>query len=355
MSPVFRWLLRGARGAEVCEEFEHEYEKTCEKHHHIVAGLWYLAQLFRPRTWVLALELRSIHRAEEGVAPGARRGALGISWLDVKLGLRMLVKYPGLTCVAVFALAIGIPAGMSPMHIANVQRAPLPVDEGDRILALRYFNVATSRPQAPFPDHLALLREELTSFEAVALTSLQAQYNVISEDGRAAPVQGAAVTPSMFNILRVGPLLGRTLIPADEVIGAPAVVVIGYDLWQSRLEGDPDVVGRTIRVGGLPRTVVGVMPREFRFPYRDHLWLPLRGNVDSGGPLPGRRSTHLAFGRLKDGISSDQAQAEFTAVHARMALEFGDWHARIQPEVVPFTYGLFRLPKGGAQAEPGFF
>ena len=96
---------------------------------------------------------------------------------------------------------------------------------------------------------------------------------------RAAPVQGAEVTASTFDILRVRPLLGRTLIPADEVIGAPTVVVIGHDIWRSRLEGDPDVVGRTIRVGGILRTVVGVMPEEFFFPFRDQLWVPLRVNV----------------------------------------------------------------------------
>ena len=132
-------------------------------------------------------------------------------------------------------------------------------------------------------------------------------YNVISEDGRAAPVQGAEVTASTFAILRVPPLLGRTLIPADEVIGAPNVVVIGYDLWQARLAGDPDVVGRSIQIGRVQHTVVGVMPNAFLFPYREHLWLPPRLPVlanEARGRLLG------VFGRLSDGVSPEEAQAE---------------------------------------------
>ena len=98
----------------------------------------------------------------------------------------------------------------------------------------------------------------------------------MAEDGRAAPVSGAEFTASIFSLLGVQPLLGRPLIEADEAIGAPDVVVIGHGLWQSRLAGDPDVVGRTIRVGAVPRTVVGVMPPLFQQPIRDRLWMPVR-------------------------------------------------------------------------------
>ncbi len=278
---------------------------------------------------------------------------LGMSWLDVKLGLRMLVKQPGLTCAAVFALAIGIPVGLYPTHLMNVLEAPLPVDEGDRIYMLRYLNVATSRAEAPSLQDFMHWREELTTFEAVGAATIGASYNVISEDGRAAPVQGAEVTASMFNILRVRPQLGRTLISADEAISAPKVVVIGHDLWQSRLGGDPDVVGRTIRIGGVLRTVVGVMPEEFLFPLRDNLWLPLRVNVLADEE--GQERAHTIFGRLSDGISSEEAQAELTAVGRRMAIEFPETHARLQPEVVPLTIGLGGLRKGGLRADPEFY
>ena len=277
---------------------------------------------------------------------------LGMSWLDVKLGLRMLVKQPGLTLVAVFALAIGIPVGLVPAHFANAIQAPLPFDEGDRIMVLRNFNVATSDPETPSLYDFMQWRDELSTFGALGAAKTGG-YNVNAEDGRAAPVPGAEVTASTFDILRVRPLHGRTLISADEVIGAPTVVVIAYDLWQSRLGGDPDIVGRTIRIGRVPHTVVGVMPKEFLFPSRDQLWLPLRVSALADEHRLGREFT--MFGRLSDGISSEEAQAEMTTVGLRMGVEDPDTHTWLRPEAVPFTIGFFGLPKGGFQSMPEFY
>ena len=282
-----------------------------------------------------------------------RRLDLGVPWIDVRLGLRMLVKYPGLTLVAVFALAIGIPVGLYPGHLISVLEAPLPVDEGDRIQVLRNFNVATSRVEAGSLQDFIHWRDELTSFEAVGAATIGASFNVISEVGGAAPVQGAEVTASTFAILRVPPLLGRTLISADELASAPAVVVVGHDFWQSRLEGDSGVVGRSIRIGGVSHTVVGVMPKEFLFPYRDHLWLPLRVSefADEEGPLG---PSHVIFGRLSDGTSSEEAEVELATVGRRLADEFPDLRAQIQPEVVPFAVGMLGEPKGGFR-NPEFY
>lgn len=291
-------------------------------------------------------------RVREQIMASRRRFTLGISWLDVKLGLRMLVKYPGLTLVAVFALAIGIPVGLLPMHVVRVAEAPLPFDEADRIQVLLNFDVATSRPVFPSLYDFMHWREELTKFEALGVAT-SGTHNVISEDGGAAPFRGSEVTASTFDILRVQPLLGRTLISADEVIGAPTVVVIGYNLWRSRLGGDPDVVGRTIRIGRVPHTVVGVMPEEFLFPYRDQLWLPLRMNVLADEHGQGR--AHRIFGRLAEGISPEEAQVELTTVGRRMAMEFPDTHERLQPEVVPFAIGMVGLRRGSLRTEAAFY
>jgi len=271
-----------------------------------------------------------------------------VSWMDVKLGLRMLVKQPGLTCVAVFSLAIGIPIGLVPAHFANAIQAPLPVDEGERIQVLRNQNLETGREaDIPLRD-FEQWREELTSFEALAATTRRASYNIITEDGRAAPVKGAEVTASAFDILRVAPQLGRTLVSDDEVIGAPDVVVIGYDFWQSRLIGTPDVIGQTIRIGGVPHSVVGVMPDGFLFPYRSRVWLPLRVNVLADAQ--DQRQAHMIFGRLSDGVSIDEAQAELSTAGRRLSMDFPEVYGRLRSEVVPFAIGFFVLPKGGFQS-----
>ena len=337
-----RLLPGGLKGEAIRGDLLEEFRAIAERSSLRQARAWYRRQGVRV-LWAVAWG--RISRVD-------RRPALGISWLDVKLGLRMLVKQPVLTCVMVFALAIGIPIGLFPTHLVNVFQAPLPFHEAHRIQVLMNYNVATSRPAFPSLYDFMHWREELATFGALGVATTGVR-NVISENGRAAPVRGAEVTASMFDILRVRPLLGRTIISADEAIGAPPVVVIGYDFWQSRLDGDPDVVGRTIRIGRVPHTVVGVMPEEFLFPYRDHLWLPLRMNVLADEHGQGR--AQRVFGRLADGISAEEAQAELTTVGRRMAIEFPDVHARLQPEVVPFAVGMMGLRRGGLRAELGFY
>ncbi|MEE8117669.1 MAG: ABC transporter permease, partial [Gemmatimonadales bacterium] len=260
----------------------------------------------------------------------------------MKLGLRMLVKHPGMTCVAIFALAIGIPVGLAPGHLVNAIEAPLPVDEGDRIQALRYWNVATNRADQTRLYDLSLWREELTGFDGLG-GARSGLYNLNSEGEHGAPTLGAEVTASSFDILRVPPLHGRTLIASDEIIGGPDVVVIGHDLWQSRLAADPDVVGRVIEIGRTPHTVVGVMPENFRFPVRHQLWLPLRERL---AEEPGQGLSLTIFGRLSDGVSPQEAQTELTALGRRMASEFPATHERLRPEVVPFAFTFFALSKG---------
>lgn len=258
----------------------------------------------------------------------------GVSWLDVKLALRMLFKHPALTLVAVFALTIGIPVGLLPLHILDSFNKPLPVEDGDDIVMVRMVDPGRSRFVAPRLHDLAQWRRELASFEALGAlrTGL---HNVISEDGRAAPVSGAQITASVFSILRVPPLLGRLLNESDEVIGAPNVVVIGHSLWQSRLAGDPHVVGSTIRIGGVPHTVVGVMPQGFLFPFRDHLWLPLRD--DTLELRPADAPVRGIMGRLADGASIEEARAELEVVGQRMAIELPDTRGPLRAQVSPYT------------------
>ena len=287
----------------------------------------------------------------QGVSERRRMPRIDVSWLDVKLGLRMLVKHPGLTAVAVFALAIGIPVGLAPWHLVNAIEAPLPVDEGARVQVLRYWNEATSRQDATRLDDFVEWRATLTGFEALG-AARRGVYNVNADTELMPPVRGAEVTASTFDILRVPPLHGRTIIAADEVPGAPDVVVVGYDLWRTRLGADPDIVGRSLRIGRDTHTVVGVMPEGFLFPVRDGLWLPLREQL-AAEPFRGLALT--VFGRLSDGVSAADAQTELRAVSSRIAAEFPDSHARLRPEVVPFAVVFVGAPAGGMRSEMGFY
>ena len=276
---------------------------------------------------------------------------LPLSGLDVKLGLRNLVKRPGLTGVAVFALGVGIPVGMAPWQTTNAFEAPLPVDGGERIRVLRYWNVATSRPAATTAYDLVHWRQELTAFDTLGAARL-GSYNVDSEGRVGEPVAGAEVTASTFDILRVPPSLGRALDANDETIEGPAVIVVGDEIWQARFGGDPGIVGRSVSVNGVPHTVVGVMPEGFLFPIRHQLWLPLRARP-AGVPRDGLPLK--IFGRLADGVTDAAAQAQLTAVGRRMTLELPGAHESLRPEVVLAAYLALGLPKGGFRALPEFY
>jgi len=278
------------------------------------------------------------------IALGATRGGLGVSWLDVKLGVRMLGKEPLLTAVAILTLAIGIPSSLSPVHVMGVFDSTFPVEDGKAVVGIRNWDVEADRPSFRPLHDFAIWREELTSFDAVAAARSD-PWNVHSDDGRAAEIRGAEVTASAFALLRTPPLMGRTLLESDEVIGAPDVVVIGEAVWASRFGRDPDIVGKSIGIGRTPHTVVGVMPEGFLFPMRDFLWLPLRANpadyaVGTGPDL-------LVFGRLADGVSRSEANAELQTVGSRLAAEWPETHARLRPEVVSIALMALGEPASG--------
>ena len=261
-------------------------------------------------------------------------GRLGVSWLDVKLGLRMIFRHPGLTAVALFALSIGIPASLMPIHIMEAVGSGLPFAEAGGVVGIRNRDLADGGSQIRSLHDFFIWRDELSTFEAVAAARTD-PLNVISDDGQAAPIRGSEITAAAFRILRVPPLLGRTLVEEDEVPGAPDVVLLSHNTWQTRLGGDPDVVGTTIRIGTTRHEIVGVMPEGFLFPMRDELWLPLRDQPTEYER--GMGPDIITFGRLAPGASLGDAEAELSTVGARIAAEFPETNEFLRPQVMEYT------------------
>ena len=331
--------------AEMREEFRHHLEMRTEDL--VRRGLTPAEARRRAHLEFGHVETHKDHaRAARGLRLFDR---IRFSWIDVRLGLRMLVKHPWLTLAAVFALAVGIPVGLAPGHLANAVEAPLPDDPDDRVRAIRLWDPATTSAALPGYADLEFWSERLASFSALAAVRASS-WNVGSEDGRAAPVAGARVTASAFDVLGRRPLLGRTLDRGDELPGAQRVVVIGHDLWTSRFGADPGVVGRTIRVGSEPHTVVGVMGEGFLFPVHEQLWLPL----PEESPAAGRGSPVRVFGRLSEGTSADAAQVELSAIGRPGPGEAPEAAIRLLPEVVPFGMSYMGLPRGGLASLPEF-
>lgn len=276
------------------------------------------------------------------------------SWLDVRLGLRLLRKHPVLNLAAIFALAVGIPVGLAPSHLARALIAPLPTDHDDRVRAIRLWDPAAQAVAATWDADFAHWSTSLRSFSSIAAFRVSG-YNVGAADGPTTPVSGAQVSEAAFEVLAARPQFGRVLTRGDFEPGATEVAVISDAVWSAAFGRDPAVLGRSIRVGRELRTVVGVMPAGFAFPEGEAVWVPMRNASVAGMATPTR--VHV-LGRLADGSSMESAQAEVAArgIAARATADAASIaeRARLRPEVVPFGLLYLGLPAGGLAALPEY-
>lgn len=271
------------------------------------------------------------------------RAAWGLPWLDglaldARLGLRMLRRSWGLTLAGGLAMTIVITiAAVVFVFLDEVMgRTAPPLDEGDRVVAIQSWDVeAHRRREVPLRD---LERWMGTLRSVTDLGGFQTIERRMLLDGRAPEwVRVAEITASGFRLARVAPLLGRWLDDADERAGAEAVVVIGYDAWQSRFASDRDVIGRAVRLGDTVHTVIGVMPEGFAFPVNHRYWVPLR--FDRQTALTAAPEG-VVFARLAPGVSLEEAHAELSSVGLLPLLEpQGTVDAR-RARVVPYTFAF---------------
>ena len=247
------------------------------------------------------------------------RPLLGLS-LDLKLGLRMLGKYPGLALVGGLGMALATAVGTAGFVVVNSYFFPeVPVPQGDRLVTLIKFDT-----RYRFEDSRVLHDFYVWKRELRSITELGAfrtvNRNLIGETGEGEPVTIAEMTASGFRVAGASALRGRTLVEDDERPGAPPVVVIGHDVWQSRFGGDPSVLGRTIRLGRDVRTVVGIMPPQFGFPINHSWWVPMP--VDPAATVePGSGPNLEVFGRLAPGATKASAEAELAVLGRRLEAE----------------------------------
>ncbi len=265
----------------------------------------------------------------------------GISWLDVKLGARMLIKNPGLTLVGGLGMAVAIAIGAGSFAFFYSHLYPdLGLDEGDRIVAVENWDTkANNEERRSFHDFAAWSQELRSVRELGAFRSTYR--NLIVRGGPVEVVRIAEMTASGFGVARVRPLLGRHLVPDDERAGAAPVVVIGYEAWKSRFAGDAGIVGRTVRLGHVEHTVVGVMPEGFAFPMNFRYWTPLR--IDPSLYARRRGPEIFVFGRLAPGVTRQEAQAELTTLGRPAAAAYPATHALLRPQVLPYTYPLLDI------------
>jgi len=267
-------------------------------------------------------------------------------WSDVTHGARMLRRNPGFAAAAILTLALGIGANTTVFSwINSTLLNPIPGANDPASL------VALARGRAgsfSYPDYLDL-RKRTQSFSGLAA----AQLCPVGITGRERPerVWGMLVSDNYFDVLGVKPVLGRGFLPSENVEGADPFVVISYRLWQERFSGSPGVLGKTLPVNSHDYTIIGVAPAIFQGSstgLRTELWFPLVMTDQLAGDLAGRLNVRndawlVLQGRLRDGVSRDQAQAETFGLFQQIAREYPDSH---KGSIVVNSYPLWRAPNG---------
>ena len=262
-----------------------------------------------------------------------KAGPIAISWLDWKLGARLLLRYPALTIIGGLSLAAAIAIGAVGFELADeLLYKRLPFEDGGRVVRLETQDTAVGRTEARVLHDFAVWRRSLKTVVELGAVRVS-ERNVLTGEGRIESLRVAEITASAFPLTRVSPLLGRPLQPTDEVPGAEPVVVLGYAVWQRQFLQDPAIIGRTVTVGRTARTVVGVMPQRFGFPRNEHMWVPLP--VQDAPPREG--PAVQAFGRLAEGASWQDAAAELDVVSARFAADRPATHAQLRTRVRAFA------------------
>ena len=238
---------------------------------------------------------------------------------DLRYALRTLRKSPGFTAVAVLTLALGLGAVATIYSaVEAMMLRPLPFAEQDRLVrvyATRGDNTDVEVSDGQFVE----LRRRQRVFSDLALY-YDSDYTLVA-GGEPAQVSAGVVSPSLFRLLGVRPILGRTFRDEEEHPSTPRVVLLGARLWRERFAADPAVAGKTVTLNGVPRTVVGVMPETFQFPERDDLWVPF--------PIDPERVQHGNFSysvvaRLRDGVTHEQAAADVRAAGVAIEAEHRD-------------------------------
>jgi putative ABC transport system permease protein len=269
----------------------------------------------------------------------ACRDARGLGWLEssrrnLRYALRLLRRQPGFAFIAIATLALGIGANSAVFSaIDTILLSPLPFPNGNRLMLLEQYEPRSANPSTP----VAPVRVEDWNRLNATFQAITGYYiDDISETSGELPERLACawVAPRFLDVWDVAPFVGRAFAPAEERFGGPMAVVISHRLWVRRFGSDPRILSRQLRVADRAYQIVGVMPPSFAFPVQQvDVWLP--------NPLGTKFSANRALtwftvvGRVKPGVSLDEARNDLTQVQARLGRQFPDPDARLAVRIQP--------------------
>jgi putative ABC transport system permease protein len=256
---------------------------------------------------------------------------------ELRLALRSLRRAPGLSAAVILTLGLGIGSVATMFSITRGILRDLPVERSGRLVHVAEID----RRSTDDSDRLRAWELVNTAAQQTTLTALAAYeddvFHVGDDTNAAQRVNGAQVTANTFGTLRVQPVIGRSFAEGDALPGAIPTVILGYTLWRDRYALDHGMVGRTVRVNGTPRVVIGVMPEGFRFPREQDLWIPFAPDPSAA---PGEGAAWTVFGRLRDDRTIDDARTELAAIGMRFAQAEPATHEHLVLTARPYRHEL---------------
>ena len=251
-------------------------------------------------------------------------------WQDIRYGVRMLLKAPSISIVATIALALGIGANTAIFSVVNaVLLRPLPFANSERLMNVWETDSTRGyvRGSASYPNFVDW-RDQSHSFEHMA--SYHNNDFIMTGRGESTRLQGAVVNADLFPLLGVTPLIGRGFLPTEDNPGdSGRVVVLSQALYQQRFNSDPNIINQSMVLDGKSYTIIGVMSAAFQFPIQNdpvELWTTVAVDREGKEPITEERGAHYmnVIARLNPGVSREQAQAEMTAISARLEQQYPD-------------------------------
>jgi predicted permease len=250
---------------------------------------------------------------------------------DLRFAVRSLRRAPAFTAVAVTMLALGIGVNTAMFTVVNgVLVRPLPFPDPDRLVLVAYSPPRSTFMPYPgmFDRSYAEFRKRDAIFESSA--TFHTRLLTLTNAGEPIRLQTHYVTPDFFKTLGVGAAHGRTFLRGDDEAGHDAIVILSDEIWRSRFNADPNIIGAAITLDAAPRVVVGIMPPGFDFPFESKIWVPLRLEID-----PGNTRLRTVVARLKPGMSRDQAARMFAPLASQLELMSNQKRDEFTAEVLP--------------------
>ena len=256
------------------------------------------------------------------------REVWSVVWLaqlltDVRFGLRMLRKNPGFTAVAVLTLALGIGANAAVFSVVYaVLLRPLPYKDPSSLIVVNETTPMVGTVSVSYPNFLDWRNQSHTFSEMAAVRGVSFNLAGVTQPEN---ISGDAVSPNFLTMMGVRPFLGRDFDVSEERAGTPPVILLSYSLWQSHFGGDPNIVGRTIKLDDRSFTIVGVLPSNYRSLDKTDVMLPIGVWITDNSEDAKERSSRGelgVIGRLATGVSLTKARAEMEGIAARLATEY---------------------------------